>query len=990
MGERKNFVSATYAGSLDDLTTALKGRRVTLKERHVLIVPDIYTFTLEKRLFSEGKGAFDLEVTTFNRLYARAYAGREVRPLSKQGALMLIRRICRKNASALKFYGSSCLKAGFAAKLYDTLNKLRACAVTPEALSSAAKGVLKAEDIAFLYAEYMRETAGRYVDAAGRSDLLAQAVENEGLLSSAHVYVALYDRFSERVKMLLDVIEKNSLSLSVFSSAGETRGKIGETEIYKVNDIAEGYKRAAAGIRAFVRSGEGKYGDVCLVCGGGDEAVAARIMDEYKVPYYLRRAITLSGTELAAFLFGCLSAAAKKYRTADMLALCGNYYLGADKSDSDCFRRYVTVRAVDYLGFMRPFEKSALVDEETAAAAERVRSRLVGLIRPLEGVLGAEDLKERLEELLIRVNAKEKTDALAALDGRALSPIYDKAREMIALLAEICGGEKLNADVLIETLREGFDGTAISLVPNAADTVQIGPLAQFRGTRPPLAVIVGFEEGRIPSLAEDDGLLSDDDSAALDEYKVRYAPLTAETNALTRGELWQLLTSAGKLIITYSDGGDKRPSFDLKLLKSRYRMEDTPVADLGDLDLQGLMRTLGSESGAMENLLLNRDSAAAPLLAAALGEKYSPYLYPEKKSDFLPAGGIPYFSSGFTSVSAIQTYFDCPYKFFMRYGLGVEKVDDGTVKAPDIGLLLHEVVEKFVRAGLPKDVAAFVRAAATEAAEKYEKYALESSGRLLARLTDEATKLCGIVAEQLAAGKFVPLGAEQSFGRQDSPLHTLTLSSGVKFTGSIDRVDVYDGRARVIDYKSGSTSFSYNDMYFGRKIQLPIYMRVLEQNGYRPGGMFYFPFAVEWSDDEYSHVLSGVYDCSGEMLSAYDRALDGPAKSRVINANIKQFKSGPRLTTKSFAMTEEELKGLSSYAEKVVERAVDEMKQGYFAPSPAATRHSVCSYCDYFPVCGGRPGRNCNGAGRGDILAAAGVVSAAETESEVQAERDGE
>ena len=120
----------SYALALDKILEKISKRKVTLDEKHILIVPDVYTFTLEKRLFLQGKGSFDLEVTTFNRIYSRIIDEGNV--LSKQGAIMLVKNLCRKNADKLTCYTRSALKTGFAVKLYDAISTLRACAVTPD------------------------------------------------------------------------------------------------------------------------------------------------------------------------------------------------------------------------------------------------------------------------------------------------------------------------------------------------------------------------------------------------------------------------------------------------------------------------------------------------------------------------------------------------------------------------------------------------------------------------------------------------------------------------------------------------------------------------------------------------------------------------------------------------------------------------------------------------------------------------------------------
>lgn len=152
-----------------------------------------------------------------------------------------------------------------------------------------------------------------------------------------------------------------------------------------------------------------------------------------------------------------------------------------------------------------------------------------------------------------------------------------------------------------------------------------------------------------------------------------------------------------------------------------------------------------------------------------------------------------------------------------------------------------------------------------------------------------------------------------------------------------------------------------------------IYMRVLEENGFKPAGFFYFPFSVSWSDDEFSHRLSGAFDSSGELLKAFDRGLIQPYKSRVVDANLKLNKDGDLVLTKNNrACTQQQLYMLTEYAEKAADNAVNEILSGFIAALPAESgKKTACSFCDYAAICKGpRRVRKCDGATKEDVLGA--------------------
>lgn len=984
MAMLKKLNKNSYADALDEIIRLLETRRVSLDEKHVLIVPDVYTFALEKRLFLGKKGAFDLEVTTFNRLYTRLVEGKKALP--KQGAIMLLKDICRRSASELTYYSRSASVTGFSVKLYDALKTLRACELTPEAIRDA-NAMKKSGDLALLYSRYLSELDGRYVDAAGRNALLTVEPAFFEYLENAHVYIALYDVFSADMRRLLSVVEQNALSVTVaLSSVTPDDNRISaECEARSYSDAPSQYKAIAAKIKAYVADG-GAYGDVCVVCDGASAPVVTRIFAEYGVPYYAGEKLPLSGCELARFIDAASRAALRKYRTDDMLALAENYYIGASKSDVDAFYGYVREKSVDYLRFTSEFKPDGKTPPELTEGAERVRKSVMAAVNVLEGSFGsAKSYASALFELFDSVNASEKTKELDRADGRRLKQCYDKMRELIVLLSETCGG---SGEELLDTLNEGLAGTEISPVPNSPDTVQLGPLSQFRGQRPGFAVIADFNDGALPMRVEDDGLLTDADADKLEEYRLFIEPSTESKNELCRGELWHFMKAARRLLVTYVKNDEKKASYELLRMCRQNGISIISDTEEREAVLYGgdsgaIARYLGCESGALEATLLDPELLIAPSVLAAASEDKRAVIEKKINEKSIGDGKALFMRGKTTSVSALQTYFTCPYKYFLSYGLRLKKKEEGAVSAIDVGSFLHKIAEIFVTEGMPEDRVAFVDRTIKRVLSGFEKYSYKQNERVLSRVRSEAIELCGVIARQLNAGSFKSIGTEQSFGKVDSALKTVVLPSGVSLNGNIDRTDVYRSYARVIDYKTGSTKFSYTDLYYGRKLQLTIYMCVLMENGYMPAGTFYLPLSSSWTDDEFTHRLDGPFLGDEELLLAHDSGLVEGGKSSVIEVNVTVKPDGTLSPRKSGKLrTAGELKALCDYAVAAADKAVEEIYAGNITPSPAFDgRRNACEYCEYAAVCGAEAeARRCTDGGFEDIYAAFGLAKTNEAE----------
>ncbi|MCL1953899.1 MAG: hypothetical protein FWF58_04040, partial [Firmicutes bacterium] len=139
---------------------------------------------------------------------------------------------------------------------------------------------------------------------------------------------------------------------------------------------------------------------------------------------------------------------------------------------------------------------------------------------------------------------------------------------------------------------------------------------------------------------------------------------------------------------------------------------------------------------------------------------------------------------------------------------------------------------------------------------------------------------------------------------------------------------------------------------------------VFLQNGFRPAGSFYFPAKTRWDDDEYSYQLKGVYITEPNIVYALDNNLrecsqehtsKKPNKSSIINCNVywDEKQQIPKIKTQIYkAVQEETLVSMCNYANYLVERAINYIKDGFIKKSPLiASGNSPCNYCQFKSIC---------------------------------------
>jgi ATP-dependent helicase/DNAse subunit B len=196
--------------------------------------------------------------------------------------------------------------------------------------------------------------------------------------------------------------------------------------------------------------------------------------------------------------------------------------------------------------------------------------------------------------------------------------------------------------------------------------------------------------------------------------------------------------------------------------------------------------------------------------------------------------------------SAIETLAFCPYAYFLRHLLGLEKTEEAeaVIYLPprDRGAIVHQILHLLYRrlqreGGLPlsgktvKRVLEVLRDVCSEVWGEREKL-----GGMGLPLFWEAEKerihrdLSGfLIHEAEEESELFPLHFEYPFGEGDEGRRLeLSLSGGrkISFRGRIDRIDVDKSchRFRVVDYKTGGFPEGRAYVEEGKRLQIPTYL----------------------------------------------------------------------------------------------------------------------------------------------------------------------
>ncbi len=222
------------------------------------------------------------------------------------------------------------------------------------------------------------------------------------------------------------------------------------------------------------------------------------------------------------------------------------------------------------------------------------------------------------------------------------------------------------------------------------------------------------------------------------------------------------------------------------------------------------------------------------------------------------------------SVTAFRDYFACPFRFYLKRVLGMEKVSDEKMgpDALDFGILVHHALRKMAEDKKyrccedEKALSAFLT-------ENAEAWVISRYGRSLSLPVEIALDAAvqRLKAAALRHSELVAEGWEIILWEQPCEIEVC----GIKIKGQIDRVDRHKetGALRVLDYKTtdqGRTPerehlkkadadmLEYMQAKTGKKkgkwvdLQLPLYVRMLAKTYGKEGliepGYFNLPKAV--------------------------------------------------------------------------------------------------------------------------------------------------
>lgn len=641
--------------------------------------------------------------------------------------------------------------------------------------------------------------------------------------------------------------------------------------LFACANLYEESEAAALNILELVQNGM-HYGDIAIFVRDPEQyrGILDAALERHGIPAFFSERTDLSSKPLARLVLSALRAVNGNYRMQDVVTLVKTGLCGVSERESALFEEYCETwhisgkRFLDDVWNMNPDGLDAKTSgtgmSERAAeileTANRVRKTVVLPLQALWADLrGSKLLPDRCRavyDYLCRIHLAEQLARLAEEElalgqvreaGESLR-LYDLVKDSLVQLCKLLPDSTVTAEELQTLLEIVFSHSDLGSVPGVHDCVLIGSAATARAEGVRAAFLLGLTEGDFPKSLQKSGILSDAEKKLLQKHGLDLGTDVDQESSQELFYVYRAVTKPlEKLFLSYpvlaSGGESKTPSQAIR--RVCFLTDQEPIVfRLPDFSQHFAENTAKSD------------------------EKYKVSPSPKNASLYL-------------SKTKINTFVQCPYSYYSQYVLKLRDKKESLPSRKDDGNFLHYIFEKFLsrmaengNTDFPTEKAE-LESIVGEIVLDYLNTVCpiplsEMNARLLhlfSRLQSISVAMLLDIISEIQNGDFKPELFEAKIGKEIPDL-TLPLSEGrvVHLSGSIDRVDLYkkEGQTfvRIIDYKTGSTNFSLNDVKSGKDMQLVFYLYAalkLDPSHFVPAGAYYL--RVDKSNGQLSASKSG-------------------------------------------------------------------------------------------------------------------------------------
>ena len=815
------------------------------------------------------------------------------------------------------------------------------------------------------------------------------------------------------------------------------------TFLYKAQNSYDEVEKVAVDIRRRIRQDESlRYRDIAILCRNIDvyENIVVSVFKEYEIPVFLDKRRDMDGNPLAQYLLSFLEIVSKGFTYESLFKMLKTGLSPVTEEESDLLENYILAHGIKGGTFEKewkypyPNMHDEVLSKLYLARANEIRTKIqetYGTLR--ESILHAENIREVTKLLYLHLEEGgiiEKSFQMVNRMGnfeikKEHEEVIKGIIEVFDDIVDVLGEDKLEITEYTDILKQAMLSLKIALIPLTLDQVILGDVARVKSDNIRGLYILGVNDGVFPRTISDEGLITDRDIMRLKEKGLDVFIDSKTRSVYEQFLVYTAFTIPGEFIqVSYvssdMDGKSQRPSLVIGRLKKLFPklVEETYVNPMDKKS--GSLDEVEGKKATFNHLIkeMRRNYQGDPV-NPLWGEVYSYYENEDEFRDRLKISkaGLRYTNTTlnltrasvkslygdklYLSVSRLEKFTSCPFAYYVQYGLKAKDRVIHEVTAPDVGTLMHDVIDKFTEdiKGMQTGTSALDREFIRETVDRLVEDAISNTNTIYKsspryrHMGEKVKKILNrsleTITAQIAKGSFVPMFNELGFGKDEHngkegklpPLSIEIPETGEDafLRGRIDRIDVMemDGKSyiRIIDYKSSAKDVSLKDVFYGLQLQLLVYLDVIMKNWDRilvseavPGAILYFRLdnpivkgSVGLTDEEVekkvmeSLRLKGLILNDARIVRSMDKDIDEyslviPAKfnkaGEVVSSSNRKEKNS------EIILSEEEFDNLRDYVRESIGRILKELFDGNISILPYKDKEKIpCTYCTYKSIC---------------------------------------
>ena len=633
-------------------------------------------------------------------------------------------------------------------------------------------------------------------------------------------------------------------------------------EIWTCNHQKEELEAVARSIRQRLYEGA-RYKDIRVLLGDVDayQLQLKTIFDQYQIPFYLGKSESMAQHPLVQWVESLDRLRRYRFLTEDVINLLKTGLYGTlTREDIDHFEQYVRFAEIKGLA---AFSCDFTANHQDKFDLERLNQIRQQVISPLQEFYKtksqtSQGLLKKFAQFCQEAQLAQNMQNLASRGSEQEMERYDQVwksfSHVLEQFAQVFEQIKVTLDDFLSILLSGMLLASYRTVPATVDVVTVQSYDLIEPLSAPYVYAIGLTQERFPKIAKDQSLLTDEERQVLNQASDEQANLQIASQDNLRKNRFvalSLFNAATKQLVLSSpilvnEVDDKMSPYLLELTKAPLNLSviskkaTASSEDMGSYQAL-LARLIELHQGEIDQELskeeatfwvvairvlrkkLDAEGLHIPQISQSLATKV---LEDETLEALYPKGHALSLSA-----SALNTYYQNQYSYYLHYVLGLQEEWHLRPDARSHGNFLHRIFERVLKDPSEGDFDERLNKAIRETSQEtefallYQENAMAAFSKEL--LLDTARATGRVLARN---DRIETIGEEALFGQADRPFLTLEDGRPLLVKGKVDRIDRLSdtGALGVVDYKSSETKFNFEKFFNGLNSQLPTYLSAIK------------------------------------------------------------------------------------------------------------------------------------------------------------------